>query len=133
MRILIAITALCVFVLLWAAYAIWRHIAAGVKRSREEQPEVNRAPLYEFEAELQQQLRSAHAAAGFFRSARPAPATAQTEITSTEANRKPPVSINGETMNRLDWTHFSNDLGDLSDPYQIPRYAANGSSRQNRN
>jgi hypothetical protein len=44
--------------------------------------------------------------------------------------RKPPVSINGTKFERLDLAHFNKnkDLGDLSDPYQIPRTAVRNRS-----
>jgi hypothetical protein len=46
-----------------------------------------------------------------------------------EESRKPPVSIGGGEFERLDLTKFNNkDLGDLSDPYQIPRTATRNRS-----
>jgi len=47
--------------------------------------------------------------------------------------RKPPVSIHDGTFERLgferlDLAHFNKDLGDLSDPYQIPRTASRNRS-----
>lgn len=35
--------------------------------------------------------------------------------------RKPSIAIHSTGFERLDMAHFNKDLGDLSDPYQIPR------------
>jgi hypothetical protein len=50
-------------------------------------------------------------------------ASADQSQPSTPDLRKPPVSINGNKIERLDWEHFNKDLGDLSDPYQPRRNA----------
>jgi hypothetical protein len=39
--------------------------------------------------------------------------------------RKAPQSTHSIGSERLDWTYFNKDLGDLTDPYQIPRMRAN--------
>jgi hypothetical protein len=53
----------------------------------------------------------------------PAPPAEATQPADVEL-RKPPVSINGGKVERLDWEHFNKDFGDLSDPYQ-PRRSVN--------
>jgi hypothetical protein len=45
-----------------------------------------------------------------------------------DEHRKPPVSINSGRFERLDLAHFNKDMGDLSDPYQIPRATARNRS-----
>jgi hypothetical protein len=64
MRILFAITALCLIVLLWAGLAIRRHIlaAARERQQRRDLPPVAKA----YEVELKQELRTAHIQSGFF-------------------------------------------------------------------
>jgi len=173
MRVLFAITALCLLVLLWAGLAIRRHIRAAAR----ERAERNAPPAREvFEAELRKELQTQRANTGFYRgqpdnlsdprpgrhasglrpsvrdsavraaivaaakesivsyepAAGSAPVSAsapaaepQTEPAAEETSesRKQPVSISGITMERLDRAHFNKDLGDLSDPYQIPRSA----------
>jgi len=168
MRVLFAITALCLLVLLWAGLAIRRHIRAAAR----ERAERNAPPVREvFEAELRKELQSQRANTGFYRgqpdnlsdprpgrhtsglrpsvrdsavraaivaaakepivSYEPAPGSTpaavepQTEPAPADTNesRKPPVSISGIKMERLDRAHFNKDLGDLSDPYQVPRSA----------
>jgi hypothetical protein len=42
--------------------------------------------------------------------------------------RKPPIAIHNSGFERLDMAHFNKDLGDLSDPYQIPRTASRNRS-----
>ena len=39
--------------------------------------------------------------------------------------RKAPQSAHWSGAERLDWAYFSKDLGDLTDPYQVPRLRAN--------
>jgi len=166
MRILFAITAFCLLVLLWAGLAIRRHIRAVAK----ERAERNQPPAREvFEAELRSELRTSRADAGFFRGqpdnlsdpkpgrhasgqrpavrdsavraaiaasankpivtfepahgSTPAQAPEQTSAAEAVESRKPPVSSNPSKIERLDWAHFNKDLGDLSDPYQVPRSA----------
>ena len=172
MRILFAITALCLFVLIWAGVAIRRHIRAAA-RERAERKEQTPA-LQAVEAELRNQLRTERTEAGYFGSisdpqpgrhisrtrqavrdsaireaavenvpvvevtyAAPEPLpepvhTAEvTEPTAQAApteSRKPPISINGGKVERMDWAHFNKDLGDLSDPYQVPRTNARNRS-----
>ena len=64
MRVLFAITALCLLVLLWAGLAIRRHVRAAAR----ERAERNQPPARQvFEAELRSELRSSRADAGFFR------------------------------------------------------------------
>jgi hypothetical protein len=166
MRILFAITALCLLVLLWAGLAIRRHIRAAARERAERQRPPAKAII---EVELKQELRAAKAERGFFGSlSDPQPArqsiskTRQAvrdsairaavtaspvkiseptpefvEYTPVQINeapavnelRKPPVSISDGKFERLDLAHFNNkDLGDLSDPYQIPRAAGRNRS-----
>ena len=177
MRILFAITVLCLFVLLWAGLAIRRHIRAAAREREERRRPPAKAII---EVELKQELRAAKAERGFFgslsdpqparqsisktrqavrdsairssvtaisifepaaRVAQPArapePAAETTVDSPVETNgtpgvsefRKPPVSINDGKFQRLDLEHFNNkDLGDLSDPYQIPRTAGRNRS-----
>jgi hypothetical protein len=42
--------------------------------------------------------------------------------------RKPPIAIHNTGFERLDMAQFNKDLGDLSDPYQIPRTASRNRS-----
>ncbi len=58
----------------------------------------------------------------------PEPAEPINETPAVNEFRKPPVSISDERFERLDLGHFNKDLGDLSDPYQIPRAAGRNRS-----
>jgi hypothetical protein len=46
-----------------------------------------------------------------------------------ESSRKPPQSAHQREWKRIDWAYFNKDLGDLSDPYQAPRFQANSGDR----
>jgi len=146
MRVLFAISALCLLALVGAGLAIRRHIlAAARKRARRETVPSH---LELVEAELHRDLRAAHAEKGFFRgtmdklsaSARasatqrdsaihqpahtapaPLPPTANAPMQAA-ASRKPPASLQSDAMERQDWAHFNQDFGDLSDPYQSRRH-----------
>jgi hypothetical protein len=174
MRILFAITALCLLVLLWAGLAIRRHIRSAARERAQKRPQPPVTAV--LEVELKSDLRSAHAESGFFGTisdpqpgrnsisrtrqavresairaavtaipifepatieamqAARAPETAPEPATHSSVQpeepparnefRKPPVSISDGTFERLDLAHFNKDLGDLSDPYQIPRTAS---------
>ncbi|HXB61472.1 MAG TPA: hypothetical protein VNU94_01310 [Acidobacteriaceae bacterium] len=176
MRILFAITALCLLVLLWAGLAIRRHIRSAARERAEHQRPSAKSLI---EVELKHELRTAQAEKGFFGSlsdpqpsryssrTRPAvresairaavtaipifepaaleavqaarfrePAAESAGHTSVQINeapavnefRKPPVSIHDGKFERLDLAHFNKDMGDLSDPYQIPRATARNRS-----
>ncbi len=130
MRVLFAISALCLLALIGAGFAIRRHILSAA-REKEERANAQKN-LHSLAAELHRDLRSSHAENGFFRgtpddrpsgtSSTPAPPAGKAMRSEVEL-RKPPASIHG-AIERLDWAHFNSDLGDLSDPYQ-PRRNAN--------
>jgi hypothetical protein len=174
MRILFAITALCLLVLLWAGLAIRRHIRGAARERAQKRPQPPVTAV--LEVELKSDLRSDHAESGFFGSiSDPQPARNTISRTRTAVResairaavtavpifepaaieavqaaraperaaepsvqpgkipavnefRKPPVSISDGTFQRLDLAHFNKDLGDLSDPYQIPRTASRNRS-----
>ncbi len=140
MRVLFAISALCLLALIGGGFAIRRHILA-VAREKEQRANTLKS-LQAFEAELHRDLRASHAEKGFFRGTpedrssgtSPAPlppaSLAEKAPRSEVELRKPPASIHGGAIERLDWVHFNSDLGDLSDPYQPRRNAGNATNNR---
>jgi hypothetical protein len=67
----------------------------------------------------------------------PEPMPVEPPVESSEASavtefRRPSAAISGAKIERLDWAHFNKDMGDLSDPYQVPRTANSSSAARNR-
>jgi len=141
MQILFAISILCFMALLWAGFAIARHIRRGHERT-----EVDTSSRRDFAQHLytaaeetrlprvvrHQSVRDVTARKSWNTAATAVqiPPSFNEERTGTmDGWRKSPQSSQSRSPERLDWVYFNKDAGDLSDPYQ-PRHARGASSAQ---
>ncbi len=128
MRVLFAISILCLSVLLWAAVSIVRHAQTTRRRRRGIQPP--QTPFYEvlFEGKRQQiRDHTAIAAAQKLPTPISRPIEALTLIAEMPTAKKTsqPVVFSREHQ-LLDWDHFNKGLGDHSDPCQPKTDVRNG-------
>ena len=142
MQILFAISILCFIALLWAGFAITRHIRLGRKRtavaafSRRDfahhlyaAAEETRVPR----AVRHQSVRDVTARKSWNAAAPAAvqipPSFDEERAGTIDGRRKSPQSSQSHAPERLDWFYFNKDAGDLSDPYQ-PRHTRRASGAQ---
>ena len=142
MHILFAISIFCFIALLWAGFAIVRHIGLGHKSSGaalSSQPDFAHH-LYAAAGETRvpravrrQSVRDV-AAKKSWNSATPIaiqipPSFDEERAGTINERRRLSQSLHVRASERLDWIYSNKDAGDLSDPYQ-PRHARGLSSAQ---
>ena len=140
MQILFAISILCFIALLWAGFAIARHIHLGHKRPRVDGSSRRDFAhhLYTAASETRVPRAVRHqsvqdvTARKSWNAAAPAavqipPSFDEDRAGTMDGRRKSPQSSHSHTPERLDWVYFNKDAGDLSDPYQT-RHARRASS-----
>jgi hypothetical protein len=153
MQTLLAISILCFLALVWAGIALARHIRASRQPDRNTSfvPRIDFAKhlfnAIEDERSLQprkvpsQTLRDITAKKSWnqppegvavrpnheLRSELPPSAAEQLQV-----KRKPPQTSRRVGSERLDWAYFNKDLGDLTDPDQIPSLRVNARNSSKR-
>lgn len=142
MQILFAISILCFSALLWAGFAIVRHIRLDRNRRRINAPSHRDFAHHLYAASSETRVprgirhQSVHevTARKSWNTAMPAsvqipPSFDENRTGTMDGRRKSPKSSHTGAPERLDWVYFNKDAGDLSDPYQ-PRPAQRASRVQ---
>jgi hypothetical protein len=135
MQILFAISVLCFVALVWACFAIVRHIRANhTSRQTSEtlHPDFSQHLVAAVESGdasapppfRQQTLQEIMAAKSWNQppaSVTVRPVQDRPDAEHRDGERKPPQAVHHAGSKRADWAYFNSDAGDLSDPYPLGR------------